>query len=300
MQKWIFVKNYLKGAWHKPNSHIYSENIGKLTFGIKLKLQNMSNFERLVEIMKKLRAPGGCPWDREQDHQSLKPYLVEETYEVIDSIEDNDMVQLREELGDLLLHVVFHAQIADENGDFNIDDVAASISEKLINRHPHIFKQKKDLTPDEVTRNWEKIKLVEKKDSGESALSGVPRTAPALLKAFRLQQKAARFGFDWEKWQDVLAKSEEEIAELKKAIESAESNNIEEEIGDLLFSVVNLARFFSIDPETALNRMNKKFIERFQYVEKKLAENGKSLKDSNLEEMDSFWNEAKQKSRDSK
>ncbi len=258
----------------------------------------MSNFERLIEIMKKLRAPEGCPWDREQSHQTLIPYLLEETYEVIDSIEDNDMAELKEELGDLLLHVVFHAQIANENGDFDIEDVAGIICEKLINRHPHIFKQKKDLTPDQVTQNWEKIKLVEKKDTHESALSGIPRTAPALLKAFRLQQKAARFGFDWEKWQDVLAKSEEEISELMKAIESGNEAQIEEEIGDLLFSVVNLARFLKVDPETALNRMNKKFIERFHYVEKKLAEKGKTLNDSNLEEMDSFWNEAKHNSHD--
>jgi tetrapyrrole methylase family protein/MazG family protein len=259
----------------------------------------MSEFERLVKIMRKLRAPDGCPWDREQTHKSLIPYMLEETYEVIDSIEDNDMEKLREELGDLLLQIVFHSQMASEKESFNVEDVARSISEKLINRHPHIFKEKAELTPDEVTQNWEQIKLKEKTDKSESALSGIPRTAPALLRAFRLQQKAARFGFDWEKWEDVLDKTEEEIAELKVAIESDSADKIEEEIGDLLFSVVNLARFLKVDPETALNRMNKKFIERFQYVEKKLAKNGKSLNDSNLEEMDSFWNEAKIKSRNS-
>jgi tetrapyrrole methylase family protein/MazG family protein len=259
----------------------------------------MSEFERLVEIMRKLRAPEGCPWDREQTHKSLIPYMLEETYEVIDSIEDSDMKKLREELGDLLLQIVFHSQMASEEGDFNIEDVAKSISDKLINRHPHIFKQKADLTPDEVTHNWEQIKLREKEDKSESALSGIPRTAPALLRAFRLQQKAARFGFDWEKWQDVLEKAEEEIRELKEAIETNSSAKIEEEIGDLLFAVVNLSRFLGVDPETALNHMNKKFIERFRYVEKKLAESGKSLNDSNLEEMDSFWNEAKIKSRKS-
>ncbi|HER00649.1 MAG TPA: nucleoside triphosphate pyrophosphohydrolase [candidate division Zixibacteria bacterium] len=259
----------------------------------------MSEFERLVGIMRKLRAPDGCPWDRKQNHKSLIPYLLEETYEVIDSIEDGDMNKLREELGDLLLQIVFHSQMASEEGSFNIEDVARSISEKLINRHPHIFKQKAELTPDEVTHNWEQIKLREKEDKSESALSGIPRTAPALLRAFRLQQKAARFGFDWEKWQDVLVKAEEEIRELQEAIESSSTEKIEEEIGDLLFAVVNLARFFEIDPETALNHMNKKFIDRFRYVEKKLAQNGKSLNDSNLEEMDSFWNEAKMRSRDS-
>jgi tetrapyrrole methylase family protein/MazG family protein len=254
----------------------------------------MSEFEELIEIMRRLRASEGCPWDLKQNHKTLIPYLLEETYEVIDSIEDNDMDKLSEELGDLLLQIVFHSQIASEAGDFDITDVIASINAKLIHRHPHIFKNKKKLTPDQVTQNWEQLKLAEKNNSGKSALSGVPKTAPALLKAFRLQQKAARFGFDWDKVEDIFEKTKEEMAELKAAVESRAEDKIEEEIGDLLFSVVNIARFLNIDPEGALNRMNRKFIRRFQYVEKKLAENGKKLSDSDLEEMDSFWNESKQ------
>lgn len=254
----------------------------------------MSNFERLIEIMRILRAPDGCPWDIKQTHQSLIPYLLEESYEVVDSIEDNNPEKMKEELGDLLLHVVFHAQIASDENEFKIEDVIQSICDKLVKRHPHIFKEKKDITSEQVTQNWEKIKLAEK-DKGESALSGIPRTAPALLKAFRLQQKAARFGFDWEKWQDVFAKAQEEMAELKSAIEQNSKDNIEEEVGDLLFSVVNLARWLDIDPESALNRMNKKFIQRFEYVERKLGETGKSLNDSSLAEMDALWNEAKSK-----
>ncbi len=255
----------------------------------------MTPFEELVAIMKKLRAPDGCPWDREQTHKSLIPYLLEETYEVVDSIEDSNKDKLKEELGDLLLQIVFHAQMASEKGQFNIDDVAESISKKLIKRHPHIFKKKDQISSDQVTRNWEQIKLAEKKESGESALSGIPRTAPALLKAFRLQQKAARFGFDWERWQDVYEKADEEMRELKEAIEQDSADNIEEELGDLLFAVVNLARFMKVDPESALDRMNRKFMSRFQHVEKRLAEQGKTLNDSNLEEMDSYWNEAKGK-----
>ena len=254
----------------------------------------MSNFERLIEIMKTLRAPDGCPWDIEQSHKSLIPYLLEESYEVIDSIEDNEADKLKEELGDLLLQIVFHAQIASEDNQFDVEDVIASICDKLIKRHPHIFKEKKNITSDQVTQNWEKIKLDEKV-KGESALSGIPRTAPALLKAFRLQQKAARFGFDWEKWQDVYAKTQEEMAEVKSAIDNNSKDDIEDEIGDLLFSVVNLARFMGLDPETALNRTNRKFIQRFHYVEQKLSESGKTLNDSNLAEMDALWNEAKSK-----
>jgi MazG family protein len=253
----------------------------------------MSDFEDLVKIMKTLRSPNGCPWDLKQSHKTLIPYLLEETYEVIESIEDNEPSKIKEELGDLLLQIVFHSQIASESGDFEVNDVIKSISDKLINRHPHIFKNKESLTPEQVTHNWEQIKLAEKNGNGESALSGVPKVSPALLKAYRLQQKAARFGFDWSKWEDVYDKASEEMLELKQAIESNNNDNIEEEIGDLLFSVVNLARFMNIDPESALNRMNKKFISRFQYVEKKLAEQGRTLNDSNLEEMDSLWNEAK-------
>ena len=253
----------------------------------------MSNFDELVRIMKTLRSPSGCPWDLKQTHSSLVPYLLEETYEVIEAIEDNQADRMAEELGDLLLQIVFHAQVASEDGRFDIEDVAASINKKLIHRHPHIFKQKQDLSPEEVTQNWEQLKLAEKKGHRKSALDGIPKVLPALLKAFRLQQKASRFGFDWENSEQVYEKVGEEMEELKEALDASDHDQIEEEIGDLLFSVVNLARFLEIDPESALARTNKKFLDRFLYVEKKLAEQGRSLSDSDLAEMDALWDESK-------
>jgi tetrapyrrole methylase family protein/MazG family protein len=243
--------------------------------------------------MKTLRSPSGCPWDLKQTHSSLVPYLLEETYEVIEAIEDNQADRMAEELGDLLLQIVFHAQVASEDGRFDIEDVAASINKKLIHRHPHIFKQKQDLSPEEVTQNWEQLKLAEKKGHRKSALDGIPKVLPALLKAFRLQQKASRFGFDWENSEQVYEKVGEEMEELKEALDASDHDQIEEEIGDLLFSVVNLARFLEIDPESALARTNKKFLDRFLYVEKKLAEQGRSLSDSDLAEMDALWDESK-------
>jgi MazG family protein len=218
---------------------------------------------------------------------------LEETYEVIEAIEDNQADRMAEELGDLLLQIVFHAQVASECGRFDIEDVAASINKKLIHRHPHIFKQKQDLSPEEVTQNWEQLKLAEKKGHRKSALDGIPKVLPALLKAFRLQQKASRFGFDWENSEQVYEKVGEEMEELKEALDASDHDQIEEEIGDLLFSVVNLARFLEIDPESALARTNKKFMDRFLYVEKKLAEQGRSLSDSDLAEMDALWDESK-------
>lgn len=253
----------------------------------------MSNFDELVRIMKTLRSPSGCPWDLKQTHSSLVPYLLEETYEVIEAIEDNQADKMAEELGDLLLQIVFHAQIASENDRFDIEDVSDSISKKLIHRHPHIFKDKQDLSPEEVTQNWEQLKLAEKKGERKSALDGIPKVLPAILKAFRLQQKASRFGFDWEKPDQVYEKIEEEMGELSEALQQTDQEKIQEEIGDLLFSVVNLARFLEIDPEGALARTNKKFMDRFLYVEKKLAEQGRSLSDSDLAEMDALWNESK-------
>jgi len=255
--------------------------------------KNYPEFARLVEIMAKLRAPGGCPWDRSQSREDLKPYLVEETYEVLDAIDSKCPEKLKEELGDLLLQIVFHAEIAGEEGAFGIEDVCRGINEKLIRRHPHVFGEVKADTPDAVLRNWEAIKKSEKE--GKSVLSGVPKVLPALLKAFRLQEKAARVGFDWEETRQVEAKVDEELGELREAVSAGDKEKIREELGDLLFAVVNLARFLKLDPEDTLQSANEKFIRRFREVEKSAAGEGRDLHGMSLAEMDELWEEAKKK-----
>ena len=256
----------------------------------------MSRFYELVDIMRKLRAPDGCPWDREQTHKSLLPYLLEETYEVMESVEENDPNRLKEELGDLLLQIVFHAQIASDSDKFDIDDVAKSLSDKLVRRHPHVFEKKAEISSEQVTINWEKIKLEQdtpKNGVSNSVLSGVPKTLPALLRAYRVQEKAARFGFDWEKVADIIVKFDEEVAELKAELSAQNDAGIEEELGDLLFTVVNVARFLKIDPENALNRITNKFKRRFEYIEHHLADNNRTVADATLEEMDKLCEESK-------
>ncbi|MFH1892910.1 MAG: nucleoside triphosphate pyrophosphohydrolase [Candidatus Zixiibacteriota bacterium] len=258
----------------------------------------MSSFYELVDIMKKLRGPEGCPWDIEQTHKSLIPYLLEETYEVIERIEEADPVKLKEELGDLLLQIVFHAQIASDEGEFDIEDISKAISDKLVRRHPHVFEKKADITPEQVTINWEHIKL--EKDEprdGErnSVLSGVPKSLPALLRAYRVQEKAARFGFDWEKVEDIIVKLDEETVELKSELADKNESGIIEELGDLLFTVVNVARFLKIDPERALNRITNKFKTRFEYIETRLAESDRTVADATLAEMDKLWDESKRR-----
>lgn len=252
-------------------------------------------FSRLVEIMAKLRAPGGCPWDRSQSREDLKTYLVEETYEVLDAIDSGCTEKLKEELGDLLLQIVFHAEIADEEKAFDIEDVCRAINEKLIRRHPHVFGDVKAETPDIVLKNWETIKKGEKE--GKSALGGVPKVLPALLKAYRLQEKAARVGFDWEETRQVEAKVDEELAELREAVDSGDKSKIREEMGDLLFAIVNLSRFLKLDPEDTLQAANEKFIRRFKAVEKSAADDGRDLHGMSLAEMDQLWEEAKKKER---
>ena len=243
--------------------------------------------------MARLRSPdGGCPWDLEQDHMSLRPYLIEEVYEVINAIERGDMEALKAELGDLLLHIVFHAQIASEKGDFDLDDVAASEAEKIIRRHPHVFADRKAITPKQVKDNWEAIKISQEK---RGLLEGVPRQLPALLKAYRVQEKAGGVGFEWEDITGVEKKLTEEIAEFKKARRLNDQPKMEEEFGDVLFVLVNLGRYLGVNAELALNRTVDKFIRRFEYIEEKLAENGSSPHQSNLEEMDALWDEAKEK-----
>jgi tetrapyrrole methylase family protein/MazG family protein len=246
---------------------------------------------RLVDVMKRLRSPGGCPWDREQTHESLKPYLLEEAYEVLAAIDTKDDEELKEELGDLLLQIVFHAQLADEEHRFSIDDVAESIVKKLIRRHPHVFSEVKVNGSEEVLRNWEKIK----KDEGKkSALAGVPPTLPALLKARRVQEKAKRVGFDWDNAQGAFEKVVEEVNELKQAVAEGKKGTVENELGDLLFSIVNVSRFLDVDAEDALRKTINKFMARFRFIEEKIEKNGKkSIENHTLGELDLLWEKAK-------
>jgi MazG family protein len=252
------------------------------------------SFEEVVRLMARLRAPDGCPWDREQTHRSLRTYLLEETYEVLDAIERDDAEALKDELGDLLLQVVFHAQMAQEQGRFGMDDVLTRLHEKLIRRHPHVFGEGKADTPQQVVHNWEALKARERSNGG-SALESVSERLPALLEAYQLTRKAAQVGFDWQKADDVLAKLEEEVEEVRKEIAAAEGKRVEDELGDLLFVVVNLARKLGVDPEVALRRTNRKFVERFRHIESELARQGKRPEESTLEEMDALWERAKQK-----
>ena len=256
-------------------------------------------FGELVQIMARLRGENGCPWDREQTHASIKPYLLEETYEVLESIDENDPAKLEEELGDLALQVVFHAQMADEAGLFTIADVLRGINEKLRRRHPHIFGDVKADTAQEVLFNWEQIKKLEreKAQGRASLLDGVPRELPALLRAHRLQEKASRVGFDWNEARQVFQKVEEELAELRAAMESEQPDRMEAELGDLLFSLVNLGRFIAVNPEDALRKTIARFIARFQYIEEELARRGTAPGQATLEEMDALWAEAKAKGR---
>jgi tetrapyrrole methylase family protein / MazG family protein len=247
-------------------------------------------FEELVEIMTKLRAEDGCPWDKQQTHQTLRQYLLEETYEVLESIDQNDLPALKEELGDLLLQVVFHAQIANETNKFDINDVIESIRTKLINRHPNVFGDVIIKTAEEQTINWEKLK---KKEGRTSIIEGVPNELPALLKAHRIQAKASTVGFDWTEIKDVWGKVHEELNELKEATSQKNQKHIEEEFGDLLFSLVNLSRFLKVNPEDSLRLTINKFSNRFKKVEKELKKRGKTPHDSTLEEMDAIWDQVK-------
>jgi len=255
----------------------------------------MREFDRLVEIMAKLRAPGGCPWDAQQTHESLRPYLLEEAYEVLEAVDDADLGRLCGELGDLLLQVVFHAQLASERGDFDIADVCRKISDKLEYRHPHVFGTVEVSGADEVLTNWERLKRQEEEhQERESALDGVPRDLPALQQADKLQKRAAKVGFDWQTIQGPLHKIEEELREVQAAEDPTESAH---EIGDLLFAVCNVARFLKVDPEGALRQANRRFDTRFRSVERQAAAQGRKLADMTLEEMDVLWEQAKAEER---
>lgn len=258
-----------------------------------------NNFQEFVEIVKKLR--NECPWDREQTNDSIKANTIEEAYEVVEAIDHKNYDELKKELGDLLLHVIFHSTIAEEGDHFKLYDVIDSIKEKLIRRHPHVFGDTKVTGSDHVKQNWEAIKMQEGR---KSVVDGVPVSLPALQRAHRLQEKAAKVGFDWEKKEDVWNKVIEEIEEMKE-VENLKSQNsnlktdenipekLENEIGDVFFALVNYSRFLEINPENALRRTNEKFVKRFQYVEKRILESGKKIIESNLKEMDIYWNESK-------
>ncbi|MEO2051386.1 MAG: nucleoside triphosphate pyrophosphohydrolase [Allomuricauda sp.] len=250
--------------------------------------EQLAAFDRLLTIMDELRTQ--CPWDKKQTMQTLRHLTIEETYELGDAILDNDVEEVKKELGDLLLHIVFYAKIGSETQDFDIADVANGICEKLINRHPHIYGDVKVENEEEVKQNWENIKL---KEGKKSVLEGVPNSLPALVKANRIQEKVAGVGFDWEHPEQVFEKLKEELGELQEEVKKNDADRMESEFGDVLFSMVNYARFLKINPENALERTNKKFIKRFQYLEKKAKESGKTLKEMTLTEMDVFWEEAK-------
>jgi tetrapyrrole methylase family protein/MazG family protein len=277
------------------------------------------SFDRIAEIMAALRAPGGCPWDRKQTHDSLKPYLLEETYEVLETIDQRDARKLKEELGDVLLQVLFHSQIASEAGTFTVDDVMDHLGDKLIRRHPHVFQTSPDgeraMNSEQVVHRWEEIKRAEREESGQtgSVLQDVPKTLPALLRAYQMQARAARVGFDWpdntQGLEQVGAKIDEELDELRRAIDSARNGvlpsssqaaragagqgALEAELGDVLFSLVNFARHLKVNPEESLRRATNRFAERFRFIEDQAARMGKPINELSLQEMDAYWEEAK-------
>jgi len=254
------------------------------------KAEKLKALERLLDIMDDLRV--GCPWDKKQTNDSLRHLTIEEVYELADAILENNPEEIKKELGDLLLHIVFYAKIASETNDFDIADVANAISDKLVYRHPHIYGDVKVKDEKEVKENWERLKL---KEGKTSVLEGVPKSLPAMIKAMRIQEKAKGVGFDWDNKEQVWEKVQEELAEFKTEVQKGNQQQMEEEFGDVLFSLINYARFVGINPETALEKTNKKFIKRFQYLENETKAAGKELKDMSLEEMEAYWQQAKKK-----
>ena len=259
-----------------------------------------SKFEKLVEIMARLRGPDGCPWDKQQDFNTLKPMLVEETYEVLEAIDNKDFDGLAEELGDLMLHIVFQAQLGKEANEFDVNTVVDKICEKLIRRHPHVFGTDKAGSPEEVIKNWEAIKAQEKAEKlknrtpeQRSLLEGIPSKLPALHEAHQISARAARVGFDWPEIGQIFEKLDEEIGELRAELADGDRERLEDELGDLLFVIVNIARVLKIDSESALKRANRKFKSRFQHMEFELAKEGKSIEATSLVEMESLWQKAK-------
>ncbi len=251
----------------------------------------MTEFDELISIMARLRAPEGCPWDREQTHDSLKRHVIEEAHEVVEAIEQGDDDHLKEELGDLLLQIVFHAQIASDRGAFDINDVVKGINAKLIRRHPHIFAEANAETAADVARNWESIKKDEEQKYGESRLEGIPKSLPALLRAFKIQKKMAAAGFDWNDTESLVEAFDSEIDEFKRSLDG--DGDLPEEIGDMLFMLANIARLKGIEPEEAMRAANRKVERRFRYMEKAAGESGRPLDEMSLDEQDKLWEQAK-------
>ncbi|MGH9741114.1 MAG: nucleoside triphosphate pyrophosphohydrolase [Candidatus Acidiferrum sp.] len=288
-------KRAKSGAGHKTVSRPADLNAGEW-------------FERLVAVQARLRAPDGCPWDREQSHESLRTYLIEEAYEVLEAMEGGDDGKFAEEMGDLLLQIVFHSQIAKEEGRFTVADVIREVHDKMVRRHPHVFGKKRAKDTTEVLKNWEQIKKEERKAAGQkgsgegkpeeeaaSLMDGISRALPAALEGFQLTRRAARIGFDWENVAGVIEKMNEEAEELRQALEGGNEQKTEEEMGDLLFAAINLARFLKVDPEIALKKANAKFCARFRRMEAMAGADGKALADVPRAQMEEFWNEAKRK-----
>jgi tetrapyrrole methylase family protein/MazG family protein len=256
--------------------------------------EHMEVFDKLLEVMAALRSPGGCPWDMEQTHRSLKPYLIEEAYELLEAIDKGDPSKTKEELGDILLHVIFHARIAEEAGHFTMEDVIEALRSKLIERHPHVFGDMENVrTAEQVLSKWENIKAETAGERNYYVLNGLPAAMPALLKAYRIQEKVARFGFDWENPIEILDKLEEERIELKEKLKSGDTDAVSGELGDLLFTAVNICRHYRIYPEDALNATCEKFRARFKLMEDYIRDEGKKLGELTLEELDSYWDRAK-------
>ena len=253
-----------------------------------------AEFKKLTEIVDILMGKNGCPWDKVQTRESLKPYLVEETYETLEALDGNNPEEIKEELGDLLYQILFHAKISENKNEFNIADVIESISNKMVHRPPHVFKEKNLKTPDQVVTQWEEIKTKEKSKIGrKSVLDGIPSYLPSLQRSQKLQKKAAKQGFDWDEINSVLDKLDEEVAEFKNAVQSGKKKDMKEELGDILFVLVNIAKFNKIDAEEALRSTNNKFIKRFQHIEAEVAKRGKTLKETPLEELEQYWQDAK-------
>ena len=256
--------------------------------------ETLNSLSKLIKITETLMGDDGCPWDKVQTRESLKPYLVEETYEVLEALDENDPEKIKDELGDLLYQILFHSKISSLKGEFNFRDVIDNLSEKMVRRHPHVFKGGKLNTPDQVVGQWEEIKKKENnKANQKSVLDSIPINLPSLIKAQKLQKKAAKEGFDWDQINDVFDKLDEEIKEFKEAVLKKTPADIQSEIGDIIFVITNIAKFYEVDAEEALRSTNNKFIKRFQYIEQKMDEKGKTLKDSPLEEMERYWQEAK-------
>ena len=261
---------------------------------MKFEEKDRYGFEDLVEIMKLLRSPEGCPWDREQDHKSIRKNFIEETYEVVEAIDNNDSELLKEELGDVLLQVVFHAQLESENGGFNIDDVCDGICKKLVVRHPHVFGDNSADSSASALTNWDNVKMKTKSQKRQSeAMDSVSKALPSLMRSTKIQQKAAKVGFDWDDVSGAMSKLDEEVAELKDAVKNQDYDNQAEELGDVLFSVVNVSRFLNIDSEEALYRSCDKFTDRFKKLEKLADEQGVEIKTATLDKLDSLWEEVK-------